>query len=41
MRVQVYGLREEEDGWSTVSEAQNAAATRALFQVGLVNQNTC
>ena len=26
-------LPEAEDGWSTIAEAQNAAAARALFQV--------
>lgn len=28
-----YSLREEEDGWETISEAQNAAATLAIFEV--------
>jgi len=32
-RPKTYALREDEDGWEGIQEAQNAAATRALFQV--------
>ena len=31
--AKVYGLKEEEDGWDTIQEAQNAACTAALYQV--------
>ena len=31
-----YRLGEAEDGWSTIAEAQNAAAARALFQVSFL-----
>ena len=32
-RPKTYALHEDEDGWEGIQEAQNAAATRALFQV--------
>ena len=32
-RPRTYSLHEEEDGWEGIQDAQNAAATRALFQV--------
>lgn len=28
-----YSLKEADDGWETISEAQNAAATLAIFEV--------
>ena len=32
-RPRTYSLHGEEDGWEGIQDAQNAAATRALFQV--------
>ncbi|DBA76164.1 TPA: hypothetical protein ACH3X1_009895 [Trebouxia sp. C0004] len=32
-RPKTYALHEDEDGWEGIQEAQNAAATRALFQL--------
>ena len=34
-RPKTYALHEDEDGWEGIQEAQNAAATFALFQVQL------
>ena len=31
-----YSLKEADDGWETISDAQNAAATLALFKVHIV-----
>ena len=33
-------LREDDDGWETIQDAQNAAATLALYQVCL-NRSVC
>ena len=34
-RPKTYALHEDQDGWEGIQEAQNAAATFALFQVHL------
>ena len=33
-------LREDDDGWETIQDAQNAAATLALYQV-LLSRSIC
>ncbi len=32
-RPKTYALHDDEDGWSGIQDAQNAAATRALYEV--------
>ena len=31
----IFSLRDSDDGWETIQEAQNAVATLALYEVGL------